>query len=442
MKIFYLFLVGLLFIFQSKAQQLLPSIGLAEVPELEAEICDIPLYLGNFSQSGYNVGEHVPDFKLFDTDGNEFHLATKLMAGKPVLLISSSITCPVFRNKIPKINQVASLFENQIEIAIIYTVEAHPEIDISPYFGTVNTGQQNYSSNTLFRQPTTYGERLALIDTLNNRYQINVPTFSDGPCQEWHLNYGPAPNNAYLITTAGLVAIKHAWFDRFPDNIICELEAYFDQPISCNGNNTGNFSFQLLGDTIEIGTPGETLYLNAELRNQGSNDVIIQIDRLIEEVPSGWSTSLCVDACFPPEVSSTTVQLAPGQSQLYTHYFFTDETAAEGRAGVRFRNVNNSNNKFNQMFYGKTENITTQVDGLTLNMLKVYPNPFINSLTLVFDNVMHGSFDIYDAYGNIKMKGINTSTYLELNTAEWKPSIYFIRLAGERPIKIIKTISD
>jgi len=52
-----------LFIYQSKAQQLLPSIGLAEVPELEAEICDIPLYLGNFSQSGYNVGEQVPDFK-------------------------------------------------------------------------------------------------------------------------------------------------------------------------------------------------------------------------------------------------------------------------------------------------------------------------------------------------------------------------------------------
>lgn len=76
----------------------------------------------------------------------------------------------------------------------------------------------------MYRQPIIYADRLKIVEDLLNAYNLEVPVFIDGPCNEWWLHFGPAPNNATLIDATGIVRIKHAWFDREPDNILCELK--------------------------------------------------------------------------------------------------------------------------------------------------------------------------------------------------------------------------
>ena len=83
-------------------------------------------------------------------------------------------------------------------------MEAHPTTP-SPYSGAIWTTNSNVQSSILHPQPTTYGERKALIDTLLSLGTVNPTILVDGPCNEFLSNFGPAPNNAYLIDTTGVI---------------------------------------------------------------------------------------------------------------------------------------------------------------------------------------------------------------------------------------------
>jgi hypothetical protein len=217
MRVPYLSFLLLACLSLSKAQPLLkPSIGLTALPADSDPICSIPVYndpSGDFSASGYFAGDTVPHFQLYDRFGAAYDLAQILSQGKPVLLVAGNLTCPIFRNFIDSINTFQTLYGSQVNIYVVYVVEAHPKgPDVSPYSGNVWVTSQNQQQNYLYNQPTTYLKKKNLIDTLQVRKPVNVPILVDGPCNEWWLNYGPAPNNAYLIKPDGIVAVKRGWF--------------------------------------------------------------------------------------------------------------------------------------------------------------------------------------------------------------------------------------
>jgi hypothetical protein len=210
------------------AQNLKPSIGMASLPADNATVCPIATYGGGYNNSGYKAGDTIPHFQLFDKEGTAYDVLNILQTGKPLLLIGGSYTCPVFRQKFNKIKQIAATFTNQINVLVVYVVEAHPKSpDPSPYSGNVWTTSENQSEGILYLQPTTYGERKQIVTEMlaNPSYTLNVPVVIDGPCNAWWKNYGPAPNNAYLIKPDGVVYKKHAWFDKNPDNMTNDINA-------------------------------------------------------------------------------------------------------------------------------------------------------------------------------------------------------------------------
>mgnify|MGYP002625836842 FL=1 len=160
-----------------------PGIGLGAEPNDSDPVCSIPLYLGNFDASGLHAGDTAYDFTLYRLDGAAFTLSEALNAGKPVLLVAGNYTCPVFRNKLPVLNQLVAQYGNAVTIAVVYGVEAHPDIDISPYFGYVNTGQANKNAGILYRQPTTYGERKVVAADKLAALDINPPVYVDDHCK-------------------------------------------------------------------------------------------------------------------------------------------------------------------------------------------------------------------------------------------------------------------
>ena len=170
---------------------------------------------GFFAICGIPEGQIAPDFILYDTDGKASQLSKLLSDGKPVLLIAASFTCPKSRKSIKdKLHSINGTYGDKINIRIIYTIDAHPVgPDICPYTGAVFTTSANIRDSVLMHQPNTYAQRKEIAGTLIDAYDITVPVLIDSPSNAWWLTYGPAPNNAYLISPRGVVYKKYAWLE-------------------------------------------------------------------------------------------------------------------------------------------------------------------------------------------------------------------------------------
>ena len=204
-----------------------PTIGVNSLPGDGDPICTIGVYLdpdGTYETPGIQVADTLLHFNFYDVNGAGTDILTELQKGKPLLLISGSYTCPVYRGKIPVINQIQATYSSQLSTFIIYVVEPHPDVDVSPYSGQVWTTAANQSEGILHRQPTTYGERKTIVSTMLNAMTIDVPVLIDGPCNEYWTNMAYAPNNAYLINTDGSVYVKHGWFHKAPKDIVADID--------------------------------------------------------------------------------------------------------------------------------------------------------------------------------------------------------------------------
>ena len=207
---------------------LLPSIGPSTLPLNTDSICPIPFYLeSDYDVNAITVGSQVPDFNFFDPNGTPINLEVLLTEGKPVFIMSGNVTCPIFRSSISELNDLISAYEDDINFFVAYAVEAHPENDLSPYSGTIWPMNANISSGILYDQPKTYGERLNLVNVLMSNVTINCDILVDGPCNDFWLNYGEAPNRAYLIDRTGQVVISHGWFD-YP-SMVSSIDSYLSE---------------------------------------------------------------------------------------------------------------------------------------------------------------------------------------------------------------------
>lgn len=407
-----------LFVTAGAAQPFLfPSIGLGQEPEGSEPICPITTYLGDFESSGIQEGDTCADFTLFDIDGNSFTLSDALTEGKPVLMVAGSYTCPVFRNKLATIEQVRSDYPNDLTVIIVYGVEAHPYGDISPYFGIENPGQANLNQGILYPQPTTYQERMDIAqDMFDDMGSDPSIVFFDGPCQEWWEYYGPAPQNSYLIDTTGIVVSKHGWFDKFPDNIECDLLEYFGLPSNgCGDLVSGTFEFELI-DSSAFGEPGLTHYGYANLINNSDDDVLVEIVRMQEIIPNDWSTSMCVTACLASMVDTDTVLIPMDSTQLFSIDFHTSLIPGQGQVRMGFRNVNQPSNNKVQWFSAETS--PSSVNNPSAEKLALYPNPTTGLLNLNINVVPDAQLTVSDLNGNSVYNTSSSGRSIDLSHLE------------------------
>jgi hypothetical protein len=430
----------MLFALLQAQAQLLPSIGLNNLPADTDSICPIPIAQGSGSVPGIMPGNMVPEFKLYTLNGDSVVLSEVLSQGKPVLLISSSYTCPVFRGKIPVINQVDSIYQGLLSVYVIYTVEAHPIIDVSPYSGNVWTTSSNTSAGILFEQPKTYGERKSVLNSLLNNYYLRPEVLIDGPCNEWWLSYGTEPNSATIIRQNGEVFVFQQWLDKAPENIFCDIDSLLGINSGlCNSFGNGG-TFTLEGDTIDYGSPGFVIAVNARIINQSTTEnVVVNIQRQGTQMPATWQTALCTDVCYPPTTNSVQVTIPPGAVQPFIFYFYTDSIAASGMAQVRFVNQSNSSNQYTQRYYGSTLSTSIDEPDLINTNWSVYPNPAGDYIYVS----QYDQFDearVFDSSGRlfniIPMQQLNET---QIPLKEYSSGIYFLELRGKEHA-VIKVI--
>jgi len=352
-RVFTLFSL-LLLVELTLCAQLNPSITLGTAPQDSDPICSIPVYSGSFYTSGLSKGSIASDFTLYGLNGDSLHLGSVLAEGKPLLLVNGSLTCPVFRNKIPVLHQMANAYGNLITVAVVITVEAHPT-DPSPYYGYVNITSQNQQEGILYPQPITYGERKALAQIAVSHTGLTVPVFLDRPCQEWWLQYGPAPNNAYVFLPDGTIAVKHGWFHRMPDQMFCDLDSLLSVTSGlCTPTGVGgNFRAEPV-NLYSSGFPGDILfnYIDLITGPQGGAEILIM--KLVENYAPDWESSFCADICYSTLSDSIVIYIPANDTMKFSLDFFSSEVPGSSSVKVGFRNQNNPLNKFSFVLEGST----------------------------------------------------------------------------------------
>jgi len=376
----FFFLVLLLHVANNTTAQgskLKSSIGYSPSPITSDPICSIPVYTGSFSISGYQKGEAVNDFTLYKQNGAAVNLKQELQKGKPVLLVTGNYTCPVFRGKISSLNQLYNTYQNKVTIYVVYVCEAHPLTDPSPYSGVEWTTSQNVTDGILERQPKTYGERLILAQKCDSAKNILPEIIVDGPCNNWWLKYGPAPNNSYLIDTSGIVFAKHDWFNKAPLNMSASIDSLLNDT-SSGGNKDvtkGMFSFRLENGYTGLGNAGSSISVYGWLKSTNSYPVHIDLIRDKDVTHSGWQTAMCTDICLPASTDSADVYLYAGDSLQFIFHFYTDSIPTSDSARIVFKNRYNSLNTLNQK-YKAISNISSGIcDDLSFAAVEIYPNP-------------------------------------------------------------------
>lgn len=108
-----------------------------------------------FTHRGIQPGEQLPDLPVYALDGTEEGLANVDRAA-PMLLLTSSYTCPKSRSSYPRAEAMAEkIGDRRLRVAIIYVLEAHPKGDPSPYRGYEDVTAENRRDGILCRQPRT-----------------------------------------------------------------------------------------------------------------------------------------------------------------------------------------------------------------------------------------------------------------------------------------------
>jgi hypothetical protein len=176
-----------------------------------------------FQRRGIAIGQLMPDLEVVTLDGDPTRLST-LWREKPTLLVTASLTCGRARERQPWVNEVARKYADRLNVAVFYTLEAHPVGDPSPYaeFSPElenperpgerpggNRGEDGFPR----RQPSDLEGREALAREYRELLDVAGPIVIDGMDNQGWEALGSGPNMGFLIDRSGTVSVKHGWVD-------------------------------------------------------------------------------------------------------------------------------------------------------------------------------------------------------------------------------------
>jgi hypothetical protein len=157
-------------------------------------------------------GQALPPLSVVGLDGVPVRLQA-LQNGRPLVLITCSLTCNVARRQQARVQQLRDRWGDDVAVVMLYTIDAHPQGDVCPYTGKEWVPGDNERDAVLVRQPTTLAERLTLARRYATQWaagtHLVVDTMDDA---SWRA-LGEAPNVGLCVGADGVVLDRAGWFD-------------------------------------------------------------------------------------------------------------------------------------------------------------------------------------------------------------------------------------
>jgi len=135
-------------------------------------------------------------------------------------------------------------------------------------------------------------------------------------------------------------------------------------------------------------TPSETngeasetdIVCKAEITNETSEEITIRWERVNVNTPNGWTTWVCdKNLCYTPQVGETPqsqpVILAPGETGVLDMHANPAGIEGEGTAELLITPFDDPTEILETAMYKWTVETTVDVDEVSLEAIKVFPNP-------------------------------------------------------------------
>jgi len=150
------------------------------------------------------VGQEAPDFTLerLAQDGSRAGEVFRLSSarGRSVALAFGSLTCPPFRDRIDRLNEIYERYRDRVAFFTVYIQEAHP--------GGGWQVKGNEDEGLVFDAPASLEERAQLARQLVVRFHLAMPVLVDDVDDEVDTAYAAVPLRLYLIDEDGAVAFR------------------------------------------------------------------------------------------------------------------------------------------------------------------------------------------------------------------------------------------
>ncbi len=206
-----------------------------------------------------------------------------------------------------------------------------------------------------------------------------------------------------------------------------------------------DISFEPL-NTFLYANPGTEIIFEAEITNLTSMDQTVFLIRTINNLPSGWTSSLCFDLCFSPEVDSiATTQdygstpLTPGETRIVSLHVFSDNSVATGNVQLQAATFRNPDDRITYDFIATTDpSLSVKENNLlkSYNLSQNYPNPFNPSTRISYNVGEPGlvQLKIYNILGVEVATLVNEQQYsgnyeVDFNASKLSSGVYFYSLS-------------
>lgn len=174
-----------------------------------------------FAALGVQPGQPLPPLSLVGLDGQAVDLEA-FRNGRPMVLVTCSLTCNIARRQQVPLAELRRRWGDAVAFVTVYTIEAHPKTDPSPYTGDEWVPLGNERDGVLVRQPAQLPDRLALANRYASDWAGGVPVLVDTMDDASWKALGEAPNVGLAVDARGVVVARTGWFD--PQAIAAALE--------------------------------------------------------------------------------------------------------------------------------------------------------------------------------------------------------------------------
>jgi len=180
-------------------------------------------------------------------------------------------------------------------------------------------------------------------------------------------------------------------------------------------------TFQRIGGDTTVAPPSPVLTTNAYafFKNTSANPINVRFIRILNDLPAGWSGSICVGQCYPSDVDTVPMMseppliLAPNAQDTMDITFF-NPTEGIGTSVIKIVNVNNPAEFITANFILKSTTVGIKTISETAENYELsqnYPNPF-NPVTYINFSIPQKenvSLIVYDILGNEIARLINNN---------------------------------
>ena len=143
----------------------------------------------------------------------------------------------------------------------------------------------------------------------------------------------------------------------------------------------------LFGDTALLGKPGDELISAGMLYNTSDSTQKVVIIRTLNQLPEGWTSSLCFESCYAPQIDTISTNINKGDSLEFSIHFFTDDQPGIGKVVIQIF-AQGSLDTVEQTITAETQSTVLEgsqnLNPAKFTVLGNYPNPFNNTTTIQF----------------------------------------------------------